>query len=81
MQLQDNDEADGDEDESQVDEDHEAANSSRVRAERVGSGHGFYHNASLGRVAPGLTGTGSMTSAAFRANIYFIGEHKKNDVE
>ena len=41
-QLEDDDEPDADEDEGEVGEDHEAAHTPRVRAERVWSGHRLY---------------------------------------
>ena len=48
-QLEDDNEADGDEDEGQVDEHHEAADAAGVRAKRVGGGHRLHDD-------PGLRG-------------------------
>ena len=50
VQLQDNDEPDGDQDDGQVDEHHQTADAPRVGAERVGRRHGLYDDASLCRV-------------------------------
>ena len=49
-QLEDDDEPDADEDEGEVGEDHQAADTARVRAERVGGGHRLHGESCLHRV-------------------------------
>ena len=67
MQLKDDYESNGDQDESQIDQNHQAADTSGVGTERIGGGHRFHHNSGLGRVSA-CTRSSSMTLSTFRTN-------------
>lgn len=66
VQLENDDESDGDEDEGEVDEDHEAADAPGVGTERVGRRHGLHHHARLRRVLPHVRRARRVALAALR---------------
>ena len=66
MQLQHNDEPDGDQDDGQIDENHQTTHAPRVRAERIWRRHSLHDDACLRRVV-GQRG-GRVAFGALRAH-------------